>query len=126
MTIWGSESVNDYGPPAALETAKRIGLDPEFIGWLCGNWGLWGEFVQLAAQVKAKGRGKWSADALCHVLRWQRVVRDNMDPTFKINNNRTSRLARLFNACAGEDFFETRRMHQGGWSSEAKERRLSS
>lgn len=105
--------VGAYYPNAALAKAYEIGLDREFIAWLSENWGLWGEFVSLAGQVIAKGRTTWSADALCHVLRWNRVIRDNSDPTFKINNNRTSRLARLFNACHGVDFFETRRLHMG-------------
>lgn len=105
--------VGAYYPNAALSKAYEIGLDREFIAWLSENWVLWGEFVSLAAQVIGKGRTRWSADAICHVLRWNRLIRDSLDPTFKINNNRTAGLGRLFNACHGVDFFETRRLHKG-------------
>jgi hypothetical protein len=104
--------MSDFHPPQALEKAKEIGLGNEFISWLSDNWMLWGEFVSLCMQIRAKGRKHWSADAVCHVLRFHRVVRDHVDPTFKINNNRTSQLARLYNACAGEVFFELRRRHR--------------
>ena len=99
-----------FYPTRALVVARELG-DPEFVSWLAENWLLWGEFVSLALLVKARGRGRWSADAICHVLRWNREVRDQSDATFKVNNNRTAMLGRLFNACAGERFFETRRRH---------------
>jgi hypothetical protein len=103
----------NYYPTRAIEVVDELELGADFKAWLAENWLLWGEFVSLALLVKKRGRTRWSADALCHVLRWQREIRDNSDVTFKVNNNHTSKLARLFNGCAGERFFETRRLHMG-------------
>lgn len=103
----------DFYPTRALAVVDELELGADFKAWLAENWLLWGEFVSLALLVRKRGRSRWSADALCHVLRWQREIRDNSDVTFKVNNNHTAKLARLFNGCNGVDFFETRRLHRG-------------
>jgi hypothetical protein len=118
--------IHSFTPSDAVAYALRNQMDMEFIGWLDSNWAIWREFEELAAMVRQRGRHHWSADAIFHVLRWQRVVRDAVDVTFKVNNNRTSSMARLYNGLHGIEFFETRRTHPGGWSSDRKERRLSS
>jgi hypothetical protein len=93
-----------------MDAAVAMGLPDDFLGWLDDNWAIWAEFCALAAQVRARGRGHWSARAILHVLRWNRVVRDATDPVFKINNNWSPSMSRLYNALVGFDFFREREL----------------
>jgi hypothetical protein len=90
-----------------MDTAIAMGLDDAFLGWLDANWGIWDEFCDLAELARLKGRTRWSARAILHVLRWHRMVRDS-GGTWKINNNWSAPLSRLYNALAGFDFFQER------------------
>lgn len=91
-----------------MDLAVAMHLSDEFLTWLDDNWAIWTEFCALAAQVRARGRSHWSARAILHVLRWNRVVRDATDPVFKINNNWSPSMSRLYNALVGFDFFRER------------------
>jgi len=92
----------------AMDHAVIIGLRQDFLTWLDVNWEIWAEFCKLAELVRARGRNHWSARAILHVLRWNRVVRDATDPNYKCNNNWTPSMARLYNHLAGFDFFQER------------------
>lgn len=92
----------------ALAEAQRLELPPTYIHWLSKNWGIWHEFCDLARQVRERGRTRWSARAIIHVLRWNRVIRDATDTTYKVNNNWTPNMARLYNSLHGFAFFEQR------------------
>lgn len=92
----------------AMDAAVAMHLRDDFLEWLDNNWQIWVEFCDLAAQVRARGRTHWSARAILHVLRWNRVVRDSTDPTFKINNNWSPSMSRLYNHLVGFDFFQER------------------
>ncbi|MCA1458051.1 hypothetical protein I6F35_33500 [Bradyrhizobium sp. BRP22] len=65
-------------------------------------------FERLALQLWAKGRRRFSADAILHRIRWEFTV--ERDGEWKCNNNHTSVLARWFIANHPDkaDFFETR------------------
>ena len=66
-----------------------------FWEWLADNMHVFQEFVRLALRTRARGQRRWSADGLCHVLRWRTAVREHSDAGFKINNCATAGLARL-------------------------------
>jgi hypothetical protein len=91
-----------------LASAKEIGAAERFQEWLAKNPQLVHEFFVLADMTRNKGRTAWSADAVLHVLRWFRAVRDAADPVFKINNNWSAGMGRLYNAMRGVEFFRVR------------------
>jgi hypothetical protein len=66
-----------------------------FFDWVESNWPIYLRFVALAKRAKRANLRRWSADAICHVLRWETALRERSDSGFKINNNRTAGLARL-------------------------------
>lgn len=92
----------------ALAVASEKEMRPTFIDWLWHNRPVWDEFCALALLVQERGRKTWSARAIIHVLRWNRIVRDATDPLFKINNNWTPEMARLYNTIYGASFFNLR------------------
>lgn len=53
--------------------------------------------VTLARRWRAHGPAPWSIDAAYHVLRWERRIAGlpDADEEYKLNNNYTSRYARL-------------------------------
>lgn len=66
-----------------------------FWEWIEANWPMYEAFVALARRAKRNGISHWSADAVCHVLRWETAVRGSGQPDFKINNNAVAGLSRL-------------------------------
>ncbi len=91
-----------------LQYSQFIGQRTEFTLWLGKNMPIWREFVELTRMVRERGREHWSARAILHVLRWNRVVRDATDLTYKINNNWSAEMARLYNRYYGIEFFRER------------------
>lgn len=92
----------------ALDACADLGFPSGFVAWLRMNWPIWDEFVKLADQMRLKGRAYYSARAVIHVLRWHRHLKDATTEEFKINNNQSARMARLYNALLGREFFRTR------------------
>lgn len=92
----------------AMLFAQALGLSESFRNWLPQNWGIWFEFVKLADQMRLRGRKYYSARAVIHVLRWHRALKDPTEPVYKINNNRSAEMARLYNAIIDMPFFRTR------------------
>ena len=92
----------------AMLFAQAAGMSEDFREWLGQNWPIWHEFVRLADQMRLRGRSYYSARAVLHVLRWHRALKDPTEQEFKINNNRSADMARLYNAMAGIEFFRTR------------------
>ena len=66
-------------------------------------------FVELALMMRRRGRKRWSARGIIHVLRWNTAIADK-DKVFKINNNNSKlwaeRAMREYPELAG--FFNTR------------------
>jgi len=68
-------------------------------------------FARFAAEVRAAGHNRFSADAILHRIRWYcGVETKNMD--FKINNDFSAYYSRLLvsNDPSFDGFFETRRI----------------
>lgn len=95
----------------ALLFAQALGLSTKFREWLPENWAIWFEFVTLADRLRINGREFYSARALIHVLRFERALRDASQPLYKINNNRSAEMARLYNGMNSIEFFRTRNGH---------------
>lgn len=88
--------------------AQAIALPDEFCEWLELNWPIWDEFVKLSDQMRTRGRAYYSARAVMHVLRWHRALKDPTETDYKINNNRSAAMARLYNSMRNIEFFRTR------------------
>lgn len=73
--------------PASVEAFQR---------WLRSNPHVWLLFVKFTHDVIAAGHTHYSADAICHRIRWHVDVETRDGSGFKINNNHTSFLARRF------------------------------
>lgn len=99
-------------------------LDPvaagELRGWLAelSNWRLWVAFYRRAEQLRQAGRERYGARALVEVIRFDSALAD-ADSLFKINNNITPLLGRLYNAVSGVAFFETREFARSNGSKKA-------
>jgi len=67
----------------------------EFTEWLPNNLHVWDAFVGEAMKVRNKGFKHYSARTIIHVLRHHSVVQEQ-GSEWKINNNHSPYLARLF------------------------------
>jgi hypothetical protein len=66
-----------------------------FRTWLSDNPEVWRLFERFALEVIKAGHDHYSADAICHRIRWEVDVETRGDQ-FKINNNHVAFLAREF------------------------------
>lgn len=92
--------------------ARDIGGE-EFVAWLEANWPIWDRFSKLSDQMRLKGRKYYAARTVIEVMRWHYHLHDTTDKVFIHNNNWTPKLARLYNAITGTDFFQTRNSGKG-------------
>ena len=70
----------------------------DFWPWLAENRHVFDAFMRLARLSRRRGIKRWSADGLCHVLRWRTEVNERYRSRarhFKIDNCATAGLARL-------------------------------
>ena len=82
-----------------------------FSKWLNENGHVWVAFHDKARALERAGRTNYGSRAIIEVLRFESALQDSGEP-WKINNNCTAQLARLFNIVADYDFFSTRdRVH---------------
>ena len=97
--------------PAIRPEQADDSLDARFARFLVECPDVYPEFVQIAKDLRTAGRERYSADAICHVIRYFRDTRGASDG-FKVNNDYTSRLARKAMAEHPElaGFFETREL----------------
>lgn len=70
-------------------------LGHEFIEWLPNNMHIWDAFVAEAFKIIRKGFKHYSARTIIHVLRHHSAISEK-DGEWKINNNHSPYLARLF------------------------------
>lgn len=95
-----------------------------FIAFHTMNPHVYESFSQLARQMRATGKKRYSAQAIIYVLRWEYDLKTQGD-VFEINNDFTSVYARLL--CIEEpeflQFFELRRMPNKGVKSDEQQRR---
>ena len=70
------------------------------------------QFCVMVVEAKRKGWTRWSADAIFHVLRWEFWGPPEAGEDHALNNDFTSRYARLYMAQhpGGRGFFEVRKL----------------
>ena len=90
-----------------MEAAHDIAGAP-FETWLAANWALWEQFRKLAYQMRMRGRKYYAARTVIEVMRWHYHLHDQTEQDFKLNNDWTPKMARLYNALVGSEFFQTR------------------
>ena len=66
-----------------------------FFHWLQTNRHIWKEFEVMALKM-ARKRKRYSARTIVEVMRWNTDLRESPDITFKLSNNMTPGMARLW------------------------------
>lgn len=79
---------------------------PEFRSWLRENFDLYLNFERRSDEMRNL-RPRYSARTIVELLRWHSDLQD-AEVSFKINNNSTRDMARLYNRLTGTSFFEER------------------
>jgi hypothetical protein len=79
----------------------------DFLGWLDANFHIWQEFERRANQVWDSGRRHYSVRTIIGVVRFETDMRE-VGSQFKINNNFTPDLARLYGLAYPNRIFEKR------------------
>ena len=82
--------------PEAIGLVKSSHEIPnQFCVWLTENFPLWEMFERMALEIARSGRTHYSAYTLREVIRHHTALQEK-DSVFKISNNITPYLARLF------------------------------
>lgn len=92
---------------------SRGSIDARFEAFIRENPRIVDLFERFALEVIRSGRQRYSADAICHRIRWHVAVETRGDD-FKLNDHFPSRLARLFMQKHPQHagFFETRELRE--------------
>ena len=85
--------MNDTFEQTAL-ALERKGYPPGFFHWLSKNPSIYRAFKRKAILMAGR-RKHYSARAILHAIRWETDLRER-NATFKVNNNWTPGMARLF------------------------------
>jgi len=95
-----------------METLTKVTLDAQFEEFHKNNPEVYEELVRLARQMKARGHKQIGIKMLWEVLRWERAMKTTDQTEWKLNNNYTSRYARLIMEQEPdlEGFFKTREL----------------
>jgi len=93
-----------------MESLTKITIDAQFEEFHRNNPEVYEELVRLARQMKARGHKRIGIKMLWEVLRWERAMKTTDQTEWKLNNNYTSRYARLImeNEPDLKGFFVTR------------------
>lgn len=85
-------------------------LEVAFVEFDKANPHVWYRFCEIAGEMIDAGRDHYSADAICHVIRYEHD-RTRSDDGFKLNNNHVALYARkwLNTHPSFPTFFRTRR-----------------
>lgn len=84
-----------------MEAPRQLSLfarahELRFEAWLANNPEVWRLFERFAFEVIAAGHDRYSADAICHRIRWHVQVETRDHDGWKVNNNHVAYLARRF------------------------------
>jgi len=95
-----------------MESLTKITIDAQFEEFHRNNPEVYEELVRLARQMKARGHKQIGIKMLWEVLRWERAMKTTDQTEWKLNNNYTSRYARLIMEQEPdlEGFFKTREL----------------
>jgi hypothetical protein len=73
----------------------KLNIDEKFFKYHEKNPHVFDLFYKYTMEVKAKGFDHYSTDAIMHRIRWHRMIETDINERFKMNDNYTSRYARL-------------------------------
>ena len=95
-----------------LRFDRERSIDERFAEWLRLNPHVLDTFRRSAQRLRDAGHRRYSSRGICEAMRFNRAVVTTRIDDFKINNNWTSRLARVLidEDPSWADFFETRRL----------------
>lgn len=90
--------IASFSRSEVVDTAyANLGVFPlEFSDWLSDNFHVWEAFVSEADHVIPRGFKHYSARTILHVLRHHYAIAESVPQGWKLNNNRSPYLARLF------------------------------
>ena len=71
-------------------------MPPAFIAWLRANEHIWFAFEKEALKIVAMGFSHYSARTIIHFLRHHSAITESETADFKINNDHSPYLGRLF------------------------------
>lgn len=69
-----------------------------FLIWLRSNTHIWEAFAEQAKLIRMRGYKRWGAKTIIEFLRHCSAIKEN-NSVWKINNDSTAYLARLFDLC---------------------------
>lgn len=89
-------------------------IDDRFLAFHRANPGVYELFKQYAEKAMAAGFKRFSADMICHRIRWYHHI-ERGEGGFSMNDHFTSRYARLLVSADARfaGFFELRRLREG-------------
>lgn len=98
-----------YEPDSSLGT-RESQLERNCVTYLVENPHFWTLFVRHCMKAIKAGYDNYSVRAILHVVRWHTRIELRDQTDFKINNNHSPTIARMFHQFFPErsDFFETR------------------
>ena len=101
----------DLGPLFSRPALQGGSIDARFNTWIEKNPRVLRRFIELSLQLRAKGHRRVSAKMVMETMRCEWMLRTTGD-AFKLNNDYTSRLARLSMTVEPrlEGMFETRQL----------------
>lgn len=89
-------------------------IDQSFERFLLECPDIYPAFVRIAMDLRRRGHTRYSADGVCHIIRWEMITAGRDRDGWKVNNNYTAMLGRKamaeFPELAG--MFETRRIRR--------------
>lgn len=97
------EHISHYTPQVAAQIAARhiirtsTEYAPDFEHWIVHNWPVYQEFERRALALCEKGRTHLGSKMIWEVMRYYSLLAEK-DNLFRLNNNRTADVARLFEA----------------------------
>lgn len=80
---------------ATINYHVEDGYPSGFFRWLRSNQHVYSAFKSYAFRMALTGRKRYSAKTITEKIRWDTDIADS-EVTFKVNNNYTSGMARLF------------------------------
>jgi hypothetical protein len=90
-------AANDNGQPQPLQLSLYTHAHAlRFESWIRENPGIWALFERFTLEAIAAGMSHYSADAICHRIRWHVEIEVRDASGFKVNNNHVAFLARRF------------------------------
>jgi hypothetical protein len=109
-----SQRPSPENPDLALARSLPGQFPPRFTAWLADNLQVWQAFQAEALKVVANGFQHYSARTILHFLRHHTALQEQGGEGWKLNNDHSPYLARLFHCVYPQhgELFELRRAYR--------------